>query len=191
MTTVQQWNRYVIDPRNYRTYWVQIVLLIVFWLLWTPGTIIATFYAFSEKTHFLGKLFLFLWLIAGYFGVIVIPYSIFNMRRKQIVKIEGDTIVVEGARFLPFSIDRIHKQDLKALTLETYSGETDTNESTYTLNLWQKHGKKPKRVTLADFVHPRDKSKIFQEISGFLHSNGFAFEEKNEMARSFEPFLHD
>ena len=176
MNSMQQWNKYVIDPSKYRGNKSTIGGLVIFWLLVTAmETIPETNHILKVKNTF--GITDLLGVIIGYFFSIAIPYSVLNRRRKQIIKIEGDTLVIEGTRLLPASSVRIHKKDLKALTLEVR-----LDESNYTLNLVQKHGKRPERVILAGYVHTLDKGRIFDGISGFLHSNGFIFEEKNEMA---------
>ncbi len=57
-----------------------------------------------------------------------------------------------------------------------------TGTRSYTLNLFQKPGISPKRIMLASFVHAKEKGILLEEIRVFLHSHGFVFEVKNEMA---------
>jgi hypothetical protein len=44
----------------------------------------------------------------------------------------------------------------------------------------------PQRIMLASFVHPKDKTILFEEIREFLQKNGFEFQVKNEMTSWME-----
>jgi phosphatidylglycerophosphate synthase len=173
--TIQTSGRYVIDPRDYRSDRFSIGCLVAFWLIWAPVTAIITYLAYTKREPFL-----FVWLVFGYLGTIGIPIAIFFKNQKQVLEIAGDSLVVYGAMGNPWSKVRIHKQNLKALTLERY--EDPDTESVYTLNLFQKPDVRPQRIMLASFVHPKDKAILFEEIREFLQNNGFEFTGKNKMA---------
>jgi hypothetical protein len=166
--------KYVIDPRDFRTDHFYTGCLVVFWLIWAPATAIVTWLAFTDHSPFF-----FIWLIFGYLGTVGIPLALLNKNRKQTLEVSGESLIITGAGTLPTSKMRIHKQNLRALTLEHY--DDSDQESVCTLNLLQKPGHRPARIMLASFVHPKDKVVLIEEISTFLHSHGFVFEVKNEM----------
>lgn len=164
----------MIDPRDYRTDRVGIGCLIAFWLIWAPATAITTYLAYTKHDTFLS-----VWLVFGYLGTIGIPIALFFKNQKQVLEIAGDSLVVHGAMGNPWSKVRIHKQNLKRITLEHY--EDPDTESVCTLNLFQKPEVRPQRIMLASFLHPKDKVIIFEDIREFLQNNGFEFTVKNKM----------
>jgi hypothetical protein len=176
MMVTQGTGKYVIDPRNYRTNRLYTGCLMLFWIIWAPLTAFMTVAAFSALSPFL-----LVWLLFGYVGTCVVPYAICTRNRKHILEVAGESLVVHGTGFLPRSSVHINKQHLDALTLEHYDNGFD-RESIYTLNLFQKPGVRPKRIMLASFVHPREKTILLAEIQVFLHDHGFVFAVKNELA---------
>ena len=172
----QRDDRYIIDPRDYRKDRLFAGFLILFWLIWVPATAFITVAAFMDPSPFF-----FVWLVFGYLGTFLIPYTLLTRNRKQILEVAGETVVVYGIGLLPMSSVQIDKQNLDSLTLEHYDDGFDL-ESIYTLNLFQKPGARPRRVTLASFVHPREKAILLEEIGAFFLKHGFLFEVKNEMA---------
>lgn len=168
--------KYVINPQKYRTDRFYAGCMVVFWVIWVPITAAVTYLAYT-KSH----PFFFVWLVFGYLGTVLIPFVILKRNRKQILKVAGDSVIIRGTGVLPTSKIRIHARDLSSLTLEHYDDGFD-RESVYTLNLLQKTGARPKRVMLAQLVHPRDKAILLEEIGTFLHNHGFEFNVRNEMA---------
>jgi hypothetical protein len=168
--------KYVIDPRKYRTYRLYTGCLLLFWLIWAPLTAFMTVAAFTAPSPFV-----LVWLLFGYVGTCVVPYAIFTRHRKHILEVAGESLVVHGTGWLPMSSVHIPKEHLDALTLERYDDGFD-RESIYTLNLLQKPGGRPKRIMLASFVHPREKTRLLEEIQVFLHAHGFVLAVKNELA---------
>lgn len=172
--TYQISGRYVIDPRDFRTDRVHVGLLVAFWLIWAPVSVIIICGTYSE-----GNPFFLVWLVFGSLGTIGIPMSIFTRNKKQILEVTGKSVVVYGAQGYPWSRVEIDKENLHALTLERY--ESPDQESVYTLNLFQEPGVEPHRIMLASYVHSEDKAILFEEIREFLQKNGFEFQVKNEM----------
>ena len=175
MNPNQESAKYVIDPRKYRTYRFYAGCMLIFWLIWTPLTLVVTYLACTQ-----GNPFLFVWMIFGYVGVVGIPLVILSRNRKQILEVVGDSVIIKGTGILPTSKIRIYGRNLRSLTLEHYD-DTFDRESVYTLNLLQKTGAHPERIMLAQFVHPRDKAIILEEIRTFLSNHGFHFNVRNEM----------
>ena len=170
--------QYVIDPRGYRIDRGYVIFMIAFWLVWAPVTVYSTFLALSSHQPFL-----YVWLIGGYLGTILIPLSLFRKNRRQILRVVGELLVICGAGLLPTSRVQIQRKNLRALTLERH-GSLNRRETVYTLNLLQKEGIRPRRTMLAVFVHPRDKTIILEEISSFFRNHGFVFEVRNELEES-------
>ena len=173
MATGHGSGRFVIDPSVYRTDRGLVGCLTVWWLIWVPATALVTYLAYAER-----HIFFYIWLVFGYVGTVAVPYALLIRKRKQILEVSGKSLVVyyTGSLFGP-KIE-IDKQNLKALTLEAYD-----EESGYSLNLFQKHGFRHHRISLANFVHPKDKAILMEEIREFLQKHGFVFDVKNEMDR--------
>lgn len=164
----------VIDPSKYHTDKLNVGCMSIFWVIWAPSTLIATYMAIDT-----GSLFLYFWLIFGYLGTIGIPVSLNSRNRTQTIELKDNKLVIYGAGLFPWTKIEIEKQNLQELTLEHY--DNNDPESIYSLNLIQKMGISPKRVMLAPFVHPKDKNLIFQQINNFLVDNNFTFLTKNEL----------
>jgi hypothetical protein len=163
--------QFIINPKDYKTDRFYAGCLIFFWIIWAPITAIVTYMAVSGINPLL-----YIWLIFGYLGTILIPLNLLNKGRKQVLEATGDLLLVHGAGVLPTSVTRIDRQNLLALTLEHYD-----EESVHSLNLFHKRGKRSKRIMLAPFVHPKDKGTLFERIEIFLREQDFIFEAKNEM----------
>lgn len=167
--------KYTIDPRDYRTEGCYLGCLGVWWLIWAPATVFITYLAFKERNAFL-----YVWLIFGYAGTIVVPVVVLGRNKIQSLEVVGDTLVVCGTGLFPWSRYEMPTASLRAVTLEYYdSGE---GESVLTLNLIQNTGWGVGRVMLAQFIHADDKEVLLDEISRFLQGHGLKFEVKNAKA---------
>ena len=150
MTLIQTGHRFVIDPAQYRTDHAYVGCLLIFWIFWVPVTAIVTALALSD-----GRLFFYIWLTFGYLGTIAIPYALISRNRKQSLEVALDSLIVRGTGILPSSSVRIERHYVIALGLGNYD-----EESIQTLNLWHGSDEKRKRISLAAFVHPKDKVQI-------------------------------
>jgi hypothetical protein len=166
---------YEIDPRRYRKDRFYFGCLVLFWLPWTPMTLLITWAAVIEFDWFYA-----IWLIGGYLGVLGIPLAILNRNRKEYIVIQGELIAVQGTGILPKSMVRFPKSNLKELGLGHYN-----EESLLSLNRFHED-QFPHRITLAAFVDPKDKAVLFTEIASFLRSHNVAFTEKNELSSDTE-----
>ncbi|HOX05181.1 MAG TPA: hypothetical protein PK280_02175 [Planctomycetota bacterium] len=173
--------RYTIDPSKYRSYNSYAWWLIIIWLVWAPMTAVVTYLAVTRLDAFL-----FVWLLFGYLGTVAVPYAIYNRRRRQVLEVDGDSLVIYGAGILPRSKVRIEKNNLQALTLELHES-TDGSESVYSLNLLSQQGVWQNRVHLAPFVHPADQAILLEEIKAFLERHGFLFSVKNGFSQPTPP----
>lgn len=167
---------YEIDPRRYRKDRVYIGCVVVGGLIWIPLTIFTTYYA-----YFNFQIFFVLWLALAYLGILSMLFALLIRNRKQNIKIEGEMLVVRGTGILPWSVVRIPKSWVNKIMLGHYN-----EESVYSLLL---HYTKDypsivpgdRNISLAQFVHPKDKAVIFDEISRFLRSHNITLTEENEM----------
>lgn len=82
-------NRITIKPKDYQRDYFVIVVTIIFWIIWTPITMIATYLLFIEPS-----IFLILWLSVGYFGVIGVPFALGTMNRCITIELIDDKINV-------------------------------------------------------------------------------------------------
>jgi hypothetical protein len=178
-------NVYQIDPRRFRKDKFYIAVLTVFWLIWFPVTCFATALVFTEGP----VLFLSVWLIAGWAAAILIPVGLAQRNRKQTLTVIADRLRVSGTALFSGSSVQLHREDLRALTLERY--RTSDSDPSYSLNLLQREGARPARVVLAPYVHPEGKAILLGEIEQFLVAYGFPIEAKNDWGspnpRSSEP----
>jgi hypothetical protein len=173
MDTGYESGRFVIDRSAYRTNRAAVGFCVVWLIMWVSGTALITHLTSDENSTFI-----YFWLVFAVFAALLVPYALFSRKRKQMLKVSGDSLVVHGAGILPSSKACIEKQNLKALTLERRKGGS-TGESFYTLNLFKKRGLRHNRIILANFMHPEDLAILFEEIRGFLQASGFVFDVKN------------
>ena len=141
--------------------------------MWLFGTALITPLVLNENSNFI-----YFWLAFAVLAALLVPFALFSRKRKQILEVCGDSLVVHGAGMLSSSKTCVDKQNLKALTLERRKGGR-TRESIYTLNLVKKGGFLHNRIILANFMHPEDLAILFEEIRGFLQKSDFVFDVKN------------
>ena len=173
MNTGHENGRFVIDPGAYRTNQTAIRFCVVWLSIWLFGTALIAPLTLNENSTFF-----YFWLTFAAFAALLVIFAIFSRKRKQILEVCGDSLVIQGAGMLSLSKTCVEKQDLKAFTLERRKAGR-TRESIYTLNLVKKSGFLRNRIILANFVHPEDLAVLFEEIRGFLQKSGFVFDVKN------------
>lgn len=170
--------RFVIDRSAYRTNCAALGFCVVWLIIWVPGTALITHLVSDENSTFI-----YFWIAFAIFAALLVPYALFSRKRKQMLEVSGDSLVVHGAGILPSSKACIEKQNLKALTLERRKVGNTKRESFYTLNLFKKRGLRHNRIILANFMHPEDLATLFEKIRGFLQASGFVFDVKNTWVR--------
>lgn len=116
---------FVIDPEEKGRNWVEFVLLMVFWLVWTGATVFVTLIALMG-----GSWFLYLWLIAGYLGVIGIPVGLWRSVWPQEIFATPEGIWLRGG-----SVSRTRFKFLPAHELDHVRLGSDWNREDQTSGL--------------------------------------------------------
>jgi hypothetical protein len=168
MTATHDDGKYVIDPRAYRPYRFYVGFLVVWWLVWAPGTLFVTVMAFSTREPFL-----FVWLIVGYIGIILAPLAFLARNRQQILEVDGNALIVHGTGLRPSSSVRIQAGNLEALVFVGRDAK-----KIQSLAIRRRAGFD---IPLAPYVHPQDKAKLLEEITTFLRAHGFTFEVMQDL----------
>tara|TARA_Y100000589_G_C27039403_1_gene582501 strand:- start:279 stop:791 length:513 start_codon:yes stop_codon:yes gene_type:complete len=164
-------NQYVIDPYQYKVDKGLSGCLIVFWIIWAPAALFVTMLAIVSRHPFF-----FVWLIFGWAGLFGIPYIFLTSKRKQIVQVTEESLILIGAKILPKSKKIIPRDQFRALTLELYD-----DESAYSLNFLYGGKIFPGRINFAYLIHPKDKAVVFYELRDFLIEHGLIFIAENKM----------
>jgi hypothetical protein len=165
--------KYVIDPKKYRTDYGYLGCMGVWWLVWAPATLVLTYIAITQREPLL-----YLFLIFGYVGTLIVPVVFFGRHKVQSLEVVGKKLVVCGTGLSRGSKYEMPAASLRFLTLEYYQSGND-GESVMSLNLLHSVGGGTGRVMLAQFVHPDDKEVLLEEIRRFLKGQGLEFEVKN------------
>lgn len=161
-----------IDPKMYPKYKSYLTFMVLFWVIWAPVTGLATYLAITKQ-----EIFFYVWLIFGYLGTFLIPWSLLCRNRKMTITLGDGKIEVKGAGFKPNSLITFNKDQLLQLTLEHY--DEDDSESVYSLNiLYTKNGQK-KRIHLVPYINPKSLDEIFYNLSNFLIEHKCKFKQKN------------
>ena len=177
-------DKFVISSEGKRKDKGYIGCLSIWWIIWTPATAVVTYAAFAEF-----HIFLIIWLIFGYAGVILIPLCLLGMNKPQVLLFNGDHLIIKGPGWLFGKAIHVGKDEITALTLEYYDGPgTEDTESVWTLNLFLKRKYSKKRIMLAQFLHPEEKAELFYQIKDFLERHGFNFETRKDYRKKGEDF---
>lgn len=168
-------DKFVIPSKGKRKDKGYIGCLSIFWIIWTPATAVVTYGAFTEF-----RIFLMIWLIFGYAGVVLIPLCLLGINKPQVLLFNGEHLIVKGTGWPFGKAIHVGRDEIEALTLEHYDGPgTEDTESVWSLNLFLKRTYLKKRIMLAQFLHPEEKVELFWKIKDFLEGHGFNFETKN------------
>src|SRR5262245_26459418 len=75
------------------------LFLVVFWIVWAPATILATCLLLLARDWCEGS-FLAIWLIFGWLGTLVIPYTLLGRFWREWIEISNETISCGSEGFL-------------------------------------------------------------------------------------------
>ena len=154
--------------------------LVIFWIIWTPCTIIATTLAISDFSFFW-----LIWLPFGYIGLLGIPFVLIESRKPQTLEATTDSLLIHGTG-IPFSRTvAIPRTRSITLNFGNYS-ESDESESVATLNIISKDSWWKKRIMISALSHPTEKRKIFRSLKRFLTENDFLLHVEDNHPKSRE-----
>lgn len=170
---------YVIDASHYDYDRFYFWALIAFCLMWA-----AFFIGYGIHYSSAENYFPLWWSTLAIPGVVGLFHTPMSRKRKQIIEIDKDSVVIRGTGFFQSSRIKLKNKDIESLTLEHYDDQDP--ESVYTLNLLQRVGPRPYRTMLASFVHPRQKEKILYELADFFRAKGIELKIKNQMKENNE-----
>lgn len=162
-----------IDPKVYPKYKFYLISMVLFWVIWAPATGVVTYLALTTQ-----EIFFYIWLIFGYLGTVLIPWSILSRNRKMTLKLTNDNVEIKGAGVSPNSLIIFPKKKLTELTLE-YHDESEP-ESVYSLNIFYVKNNKRKRIHLVPYITPKSLNEIFNDLCKFLIKNECKFKQKND-----------
>ena len=126
---------------------------ILFYIIWLPFTLAMTFLLIKEPTN----LFLWIWLIGGYAGVILVPITLREWSAKEKYVFSASELRLQfNTLFRPKQILLTPDDNPKI----TFGGEGD--ETVYSINIYYDKNNRQKRVLLAFFLNHDDKYRLFK-----------------------------
>lgn len=166
---VMAWDNRVVSKASF-AYW----FMILFWLIWTPLTLFFTIVLFVAQIDIGTTVFLILWLIGGWFGVVGIPYILAKRLTEE--RIEMDLVGVSWWAIGPYAGKRktVPYYQIKELALGWYY-DRDEHESMVTLNIYMKTGG---RRMLAYWLSKEEKRHLYERICQFLEFHSIDIETK-------------
>lgn len=154
--------QFVIDPKKYQKNKSLIVFLIIFWIIWSIGSILLVFKIIEDFSFILLVFFLISLVIT-----LGIPAWIYSMNKIEFITIANDKICIRGG-FLQFGEQCIQKSSLAALVLRREG-------ASYSLMMVQEKGIKPYIVPIAPFIGLKDKIELQKSLASFLKNYGCDF----------------
>lgn len=168
----------VIDSKGRRIDKFYAGFLIIFWIIWTPITALATLAAITKFNWFW-----VLWLPFGYLGVFIIPYAFLQSGKPQEFEATSDSLVFRGTGN-PF-VKTIEIPRKQTITLHFgHYGDVGDSESVPTLNMITKRSRSTRRIMISPLTHPNEKRQILRDLSIFLVENGFDVLVQDEHPKS-------
>ena len=164
----ENYPQFMIDPSQYRKSKLLIGFLIVFWIIWSIGSVFVSSKLLTE----------FSFIIFGFFVVSLVitlgmPAWLLSMNKKELITIVNDKIVISGG-FLQFGKQSVLKSNFVALVLSKEGAG-------YSLMMIQKKGTKPYIVPIAPFVSLNGKMDLQKKIAVFFEDNGCKFAVVNNI----------
>ncbi len=159
-----------------------LIFLAFFWLIWTPLTGFAQYFAITDF-HW----FFVIWLPFGYIGVLGIPWMVIQSLKPQKLEATPDALRIHGSG-VPFRrvVDLPRDREIK---LHIGHAEEDSEgEMVATLNLLSDASWYQRRIMISPLSHPEEKPRLFRLIKSFLCENGFevVIEDKHPKTRTSE-----
>ncbi len=159
-------NQFVIDPKNYRLDRRLLTGLRLAFLVWLPMTLLVTFLCLEDIDAFIT-----VWLIVAYLGAFGITYQLLIAKRRNILFVEDNALVLIGLRWIPGGRVVIPRSKLIALELDR-DGDGDKRSYVrlcliYRFLRWQR------RIYLAYLVDTKGKHQIFRQMRDFLALHGY------------------
>ena len=155
----ENYPQFIIESKKYRKNTSLIVFLMIFWVIWSTGSILVS-------TRLLEKfsLILFIFFVVSLALTLGIPAWLFSMNKKELVTIIDDKICIRGG-FLQFGEQCVQKSSIAALVLSKEG-------ASFSLMMVQKEGIKPHIIPIAPFVGLKDKMYLQKDLASFLQNNG-------------------
>lgn len=157
-------NEYIITPKDYKKDKSYILPLSSFGLVWAVGTVLIFLNLVLEGA----SVFLIVFFILGLIITFGVLYEILTINRPQKIIINKKIIHFTNTGLLPNSKVSFNQKSIKEITLGYYGEESNIILNVFTT-------KKPKRIILAKFVHPDNKTNIFKEIEEFFSKNNLTY----------------
>jgi hypothetical protein len=155
----ENYPQFVIESKKYSKNTSLIVFLMIFWVIWSSGSILVSTKLLEEFS-----LMLLIFFVASLVITLGIPAWLFSMNKKELVTIIDDKICIHGG-FVQFGEQCVHKSSIAALVLSKEG-------ASFSLMMIQKRGIKPHSVPIAPFVGLKDKMYLQKDLASFLQNNG-------------------
>lgn len=137
--------------------------LVLFWIVWAPATVFATWMIFHSGS----PIFFSIWCIFGWLGTLLIPYTFVQRTWTEWVSLSAERLELGAEGWLAGKPKEIPLDRITAITL----GCKD-DESVPTLNLICR-GKRhfESRRMIGYWLHPELKEQLFVELRTFAARN--------------------
>ncbi len=161
----------ILDSSRFRKDRFSIVFLVIFWLVWTPVTLIVTVVAVAA-----GLSLIWLWVVFAWIAVVLIPISMMRMDNRLELTDEGDKVRITGLGILGKGKKSIVKGDMREVHLAYINDESVPTIEIVTLDKFSIG----RNVRLPTWANTDGKRAMLHEVDAFLRSLGCEFELGDE-----------
>ena len=167
-------DRFIIDPKDYRSNTTYLVLLIVFGSVILAFITVAAFYKFWGLSVFATLLFL------------IVPYTIYTRNSVDILEADRCGLIISNSK-KPNEVIKISCDSPVELTLEWHENRKDQEhgmETISSLNLWDRAAGYRRRHILGLWISQEDREQVFYELLEFLEQRNYQVKSKNEVSKN-------
>lgn len=164
----------ILDSERFQKDRFSIVFFVIFWLVWTPVTLVMTVVAIA-----VGLSLIWLWVAFAWIAVVLIPISMMRMDNRLKLIDEGATVRITGLGIFGKGEKSLVKRDVSRVQLANINEESVPTIEIVTLDKFS-IGRSVRLTTWAD---ADGKRVMLQEVGTFLRSIGCEFEMRDETSR--------
>lgn len=157
------------DNRKARHDRFQLWFFMLFWIVWAPITVFATWMIFRSDS----PVFNAIWCVFGWLGTLLIPYRLIQRSWYEWIAFSSDEIVHGAKGWLAPKPKRIPVSSISEVGFGYY--DSSDGESVVSLNIHYSTLKKRKvRHMVGFWLHPSLKEEVFLELQAFADKHRMA-----------------
>jgi len=140
------------------------IFLVIFWIIWAPVTLGITALLISGQGL---RIFFLVWLIFGWAGTILVPYTLLKRRWSEWISVSPDAVSFGQVGFLAPKPKNLKIATILEIVIG-YCNDSVDGESMVTLNMYYRaSGWRNGRHMLAYWLSPELKEEVFRSIQEF------------------------